>query len=80
MKNAFISCTVPGESSALAILDICRRCWSSARLVYLGLIGGYIHQAPARFEVCAANEAEHRRAWSAFVDMMHAEGYANMIY
>lgn len=80
MQTFTISVTVPSERAALAIVDICRACYSSARLVRLGLLGGFIHEASAVIECTAENERERRAAWSAFVDRMHRAGYGRMIY
>jgi len=80
MQTFTIQCTVTSERAALAIVEICRACYSSARLIRLGYIGGYFHDAPALIE-CTANDERARRAgWAAFVDKMHAAGYSRMIY
>lgn len=80
MQTFTIQCTVTSEAAALAIVEICRACYSSARLIRLGFIGGYFHDAPAVIECTAENERERRRGWSAFVERMHRAGYGRMIY
>lgn len=80
MQKFTISVTVPSERAALAIVEICRICYSSARLVYCSIFGGMIQDGRAVIECTAENERERRRGWSAFVDRMHLNEYGQMIY
>ena len=80
MKKSTIKVTVCSEKQAAEILNILRKFWYSAKLFHLGLIGGYFHDAPALFEVQSITEAEHRAAWSNFVDYMIKHGYRENIW
>jgi hypothetical protein len=80
MKHATIKCTVCSDRQAAEILNICRKFWASAKLFSLGYIGGYFHEAPALYEVQSETEANHRAAWSKFVDYLTKHGYYNVLY
>ena len=80
MVHSSISVTVKSENQALRIVGIARNCWASAKLVRLGYLGGYFHEAQGIISVEAENESAHRSAWSRFVHEMISQGYAENIY
>ena len=80
MQVFTISVTVSSERAALAVVEIARACYGSARLVYLSILGGMFQTGRALIE-CTANDERTRRAgWAAFVDKMNANGYSRAIY
>lgn len=78
MEKFYLSITaVPSAAIAHEIAMIAARVYGAARVFSVGMIGGYIHTAPAKIEVLTDRR---RESWPVYIDEMHRAGLADYIY